>query len=173
MEKIYSLRSLLIHEMQDLYNAEKQLVKALPRVAKKASAPELKSAVEEHLAQAEMHVNRLEQAFALLGEEAEEVTCKAMKGLIKEADELLKEESSDEARDAAIIAAAQKVEHYEIASYGSATKWADCIGRADVKLLLGQTLDEEEKTDKRLTELANAGINRRAADIAEQQELVE
>jgi ferritin-like metal-binding protein YciE len=175
MEKINSLKGLLLHEMQDLYSAEKQLVKALPKVAKQASSPELKTAVEEHLAQTEEHVTRLENVFTLLGEEATETTCKAMKGLIKEANDILKREGTGEARDAAIIAAAQKVEHYEIASYGTLTKWAATLGRDDIKLLLGQTLDEEEKTDQRLTDLATSGINQRAAEIAaeQEQELVE
>jgi len=174
MEKLNSLKNLFVHEIQDLYSAELQLTKALPKVAAKATSPELKNAVEEHLAQTEEHVSRLEQVFHLLGEEPTELTCKAMKGLIKEAKDILKEEASPETRDAAIIAAAQKVEHYEIASYGTVAKWADVIGRNDIKQLLGQTLDEEEKADRRLSELAEAGINQRAAAYrAEEKELTE
>lgn len=170
MEKLNSLEALLLREVQDLYSAEQQLVKALPKVAKKASSPELRTAVEEHLAQTGEHVNRLEQVFELLGAPAKATTCKAMKGLIAEADEVLKEKATPETRDAAIIAAAQKVEHYEIASYGTVAKWAAVVGRDDIKKLLGQTLDEEEKTDRRLTELAQSGINQRAAEQRSDEE---
>ncbi|HET7626198.1 MAG TPA: ferritin-like domain-containing protein [Verrucomicrobiae bacterium] len=169
MEHIKSLEGLLLHEIQDLYSAEKQLVKALPKVAEKASSPQLKSAVEQHLQQTEEHVNRLERVFDMLGAPAKTTTCKAMKGLINEAEELLKIKGPDETRDAAIVLAAQKVEHYEIASYGSATKWAAIMGRNDVKAVLGQTLNEEEQTDQKLTQLATSGINQRAADYREQQ----
>src|SRR5204863_6975227 len=132
MEKFNSLETLLLHEVQDLYSAEKQLVKALPKVAKKVSSPELRSAVEQHLQQTEQHVNRLEQVFGLLGVDPKARTCKAMKGLINEADEMISEDASPAARDAAIIAAAQKVEHYEMASYGTAKKWAETVGRNDI-----------------------------------------
>ena len=173
MEKITSLEDLLLHGVQDLYSAEQQLVKALPKVAKKISSPQLRSAVEEHLQQTEEHVNRLEQVFELLGAPAKSKTCKAMKGLINEADQILKEKGSAETKDAAIIAAAQKVEHYEIASYGTVAKWAEVIGRNDIQRLLGQTLSEEDQTDRRLTELAASGINQRAAEQREEEELAE
>ncbi|MEY2467288.1 MAG: hypothetical protein QOD03_1809 [Verrucomicrobiota bacterium] len=168
MKKLTSLEDLLLHEVQDLYSAEKQLIKALPKVAEQISSPELKTAVEEHLAQTEEHVNRLEQVFTLLGAEAKATTCKAMKGLLKEADDLLGEDAPPATKDAAIILAAQRVEHYEIASYGTATKWAASLGRSDIKQLLGQTLDEEEKTDSRLSLLAESGINQKAADAQEE-----
>lgn len=170
MEKLNSLEDLLLHEVQDLYSAEKQLVKALPKVAEKVTSPQLRSAVEEHLQQTEEHVNRLEQVFELLGAPAKAQTCKAMKGLIKEADEILKEDAPAETKDAAIIAAAQKVEHYEIASYGTVSKWAEIVGRNDIQKLLGQTLSEEEQTDRRLTELAASGINQRAAELRSEAE---
>jgi ferritin-like metal-binding protein YciE len=162
MENIDSLESLLLHEVKDLYHAEKQLVKALPKVAKKASSPELKHAVEEHLQQTEGHVNRLEQIFEMLGQPAKGTKCKGMAGIIDEAEEVMGYKGTPEARDAAIIMSAQKVEHYEIAGYGSAATWADLLGRQDIKNLLGQTLDEEERTDQRLTELAKSSINLRA-----------
>jgi ferritin-like metal-binding protein YciE len=164
MAKLNSLEVLLLHEVQDLYSAEKQLLKALPKVVKKISSPLLRSAVEEHLQQTEEHVDRLEQVFELLGADAKTRTCKGMKGLISEADEMISERASPAARDAAIIAAAQKVEHYEIATYGTARKWAETVGRNDIHRLLGQTLEEEEQTDQRLTELAASGINQKAAE---------
>jgi ferritin-like metal-binding protein YciE len=163
METMNSLEGLLLHEVQDLYHAEQQLVKALPKVASKASSPALKSAVEQHLQQTEQHVNRLEQIFQMLGQPAKGVKCKGMQGILDEADEVMKQKGTPETLDAAIIMSAQKVEHYEIASYGSAATWAEMMGRQDIKNLLGQTLDEEEKTDKKLTEIAKSGINQRAA----------
>ncbi len=164
MEKIESLEHLLIHELKDLYHAEKQLIKALPKVAKKASSPELKQAIEEHLEQTKEQAQRLEQVFELLGQPAKAVKCKGMQGILEEGEELFKQKAPAETLDAGIIMAAQKVEHYEIAGYGSATTWAKMIGRNDVKQLLGQTLDEEEKTDRKLTELAKASVNQRSAE---------
>lgn len=164
MDEITSMEGLLLHEVQDLYHAEKQLVKALPKVAQKASSPELKSAVEEHLQQTEGHVNRLEQVFQLLGQPAKGVKCKGMAGIIEEAEEVMKQKGTPETLDAAIIMSAQKVEHYEIAGYGSAATWAGMMGRQDIKQLLGQTLEEERTTDKKLTELAEAGVNQRAVE---------
>jgi len=169
MEKIESLESLLLHEVKDLYHAEKQLVKALPNVAEKASNPMLKSALEEHLQQTEGHVNRLEQIFQMLGQPVKGVKCKGMEGILDEGEEVLKIKDSPETRDAGIIMAAQKVEHYEIASYGSAATWAGMLGRQDIKNLLGQTLDEEEKADQKLTELAKSGINQQAREQRERQ----
>ena len=162
MEKIDTLEGLLLHEVKDLYHAERQLVKALPKVAEKASNPRLKSALEEHLQQTEQHVNRLEQVFQMLGEPAKGVKCKGMEGILDEGEEVMKLKGSPETRDAGIIMAAQKVEHYEIAGYGSAATWAEMLGRHDVKNLLGQTLDEEERADHKLTELAKGGINQQA-----------
>jgi len=173
MTKLNSLETLLLHEVQDLYSAEKQLVKALPKVAKKVSSPQLRSAVEEHLQQTEQHVNRLEQVFGLLGADPKARTCKAMKGLINEADEMMSEKASPATRDAAIIAAAQKVEHYEIASYGTARKWAQTVGRDDITRLLDETFKEEEQTDRRLTELATSGINQKAAEQMEEEDFAE
>lgn len=162
MKKMESLENLFLLEVQDIYNAEKQITRALPKAAKKASAPELKSALEEHLHQTENHVNRLEEVFKILGETPKSHTCSAMKGILAEAEELLTSNAEPEVLDAAIIGAAQKVEHYEIASYGSVIQWAKQMGRQDIKQLLGQTLDEEEKTDQKLSDLAKSSINARA-----------
>ena len=171
METMDSLESLLLHEIKDLYHAEKQLVKALPKVAEKASSAELRNAVQEHLQQTEGHVNRLEQIFQILGEPAKGTKCKGMAGILNEAESILKHDQSPATLDAAIIMAAQKVEHYEIAGYGSAASWADMLGRQDIKNLLGQTLEEEERTDKKLTELAKTGINQRAANRQPESQL--
>lgn len=163
MDRIDTLENLLIHEIKDLYSAEQQLVKALPKVAKKAHSPQLRQAIEEHLQQTEQHVNRLEQVFEFLGQSAKAVTCKGMEGILDEGEDDMSMKGTPETLDAAIIAAAQKVEHYEIASYGSAAHWASILGRQDVKQLLGQTLEEEETTDKKLTQLAKSGINQNSA----------
>jgi ferritin-like metal-binding protein YciE len=166
MEKFESLEHLLLHELKDMYHAEKQLVKALPKVAKKASSEELRAAMEDHLEETKNQVNRLEQVFELLGQPAKAVKCKGMEGILEEADEMLKQKSTPETLDAGIILAAQKVEHYEIASYGTAATWAEMMGRKDIKQLLGQTLSEEEQADKKLTQLAKAKVNRRSAEKA-------
>jgi ferritin-like metal-binding protein YciE len=166
MERIDTLESLLLHELRDLYHAEKQLVKALPKVAKKASAPELKQPIREHLAQTEEHVSRLEQAFDMLGQTPKAVKCKGMEGILDEGEEMMQEKGTPETLDAAIILAAQKVEHYEIAAYGSVATWAGMMGRQDLKRLLGSTLDEEKEADQKLTRLAESGINRQSADQA-------
>ncbi len=164
MEKINTLENLLVHELKDLYYAEQQLVKTLPKVAKKASSPELKSAIEEHLQETEGHVNRLEQIFELLNQPAKSVKCKGMNGILDEGEDVMDLDGTPETLDAAIIMSAQKVEHYEIAGYGTAANWAQMIGRQDVKNLLGQTLAEEERADKKLTELAKSSINPRSAE---------
>jgi ferritin-like metal-binding protein YciE len=161
MEK-HSLDSMFLMEVQDLYNAEKQLTKALPKAAKKASSEELKSAIQEHLTQTEGHVNRLEQVFKILGQPVKGRTCPAMKGILEEAEEVMSQKAEPSVLDAAIIGAAQKVEHYEIASYGTIVEWAKQMGREDIGRLLGQTLDEEEKTDQKLSELAKNKINLQA-----------
>jgi ferritin-like metal-binding protein YciE len=162
MGKENSLKDLFLMEVKDLYNAEKQLTKALPKAAKKASSPELKSAIEEHVRETEGHMNRLEQVFSMLGEPVKGRTCPAMKGILEEADEILGEKAEASVKDAGIIGAAQKVEHYEIASYGTIIQWAEQMGRDDIKQLLGQTLDEEKRTDQKLSELAKAHINMEA-----------
>ncbi|MDB6016017.1 MAG: ferritin-like protein [Pedosphaera sp.] len=167
METINSLDAIFLQEIKDLYSAEKQLTKALPKVAKKASSPELKSAIEEHLHQTEGHVNRLEEVFRILGQPPKARTCAAMKGILEEASEIMSQKADPSVLDAALVGAAQKVEHYEIASYGTIVQWAKEMGREDIKNLLGQTLDEEEKADQKLTELATTSINRKALAAAD------
>jgi ferritin-like metal-binding protein YciE len=163
MKKLESLEDLLMHEMQDLYSAEKQLTKALPKMAKAAQSPELKAAFEEHLRETEGHVDRLERAFEILGEKAKAKTCKGMEGLIKEGKEVIDEEAESSVHDAALIAAAQKVEHYEIGGYGTIATFAKLLGQSEVESLLKETLDEEKAADEKLTRIAMRGINIKAA----------
>jgi len=141
--KLETLKDLYIQELKDLYSAEKQLLKALPKMAKKASSDELRAAFEEHLTVTEGQVTRLEEVFKTLGKTAKAKTCKAMQGLIEEATEMMEEDADDAVTDAGLIAAAQKVEHYEIASYGTVQTWADLCGNEDAAELLQENLDEE------------------------------
>ena len=157
-----TLDELLEEELKDIYSAEKQLLKAMPRMAKKASSPELKTALEEHLRVTEGQVQRLEQVFEALGKPAKAKTCKAMQGLLEEAKEIMGEDASPSVLDAGIIAAAQKVEHYEIASYGTVRTWARLCGQEEAAGLLQQTLDEEGEADQRLTQLAENLVNPQA-----------
>ena len=161
--KLNTLQDLYIDELRDLYNAENQLLKALPKMAKGASSPELKQAIEEHLEQTRGHVDRLDQIFGRMDESPKGKTCYAMKGLVEEGSEIMDHEGEDFVLDAGLIAAAQKVEHYEIASYGTVRAWAEMLGEEDAAELLQQTLDEEGETDKRLTELAEDIVNVQAA----------
>jgi ferritin-like metal-binding protein YciE len=149
-----NLKSILIEELKDIYHAEGQLVKALPKMAKAAQNEDLKEGINEHLKQTENHVKRLERVFNLLDEPAKGKTCPAMKGLIEEGNETIKEHDASALRDVLIIAAAQKVEHYEIAAYGTARTLAEKLGETEVAEILQETLDEEGETDKRLTDLA-------------------
>ncbi len=160
--KIDSLRTLLEEELKDIYSAEKQLLKALPKMAKKATSPKLKGALQEHLEVTKRQVERLEEVFESLGKPAKAKTCKAMQGLVEEATEIMEEDAEDAVMDAGIIAAAQKVEHYEIASYGTVRTWARLVGANEAADLLQETLDEEEQTDQRLTDLAESFVNPRA-----------
>jgi ferritin-like metal-binding protein YciE len=162
--KIDSLRALLEEELKDIYSAEKQLLKAMPRMAKKASSAELKTALQEHMQVTERQVERLEGVFESLGKPAKSKTCKAMQGLIEEAKEIMGEDADDAVMDAGIIAAAQKVEHYEMASYGTARTWARLCGEEEAANLLQETLDEEGEADKRLTALAESIVNPEAQD---------
>lgn len=157
--KIDSLKTLLEEELKDIYSAEKQLLKALPKMVKKASSEELKAALQEHLEVTEGQIERLEQVFDALGKPAKAKTCKAMQGLIEEATEIMEEDADDAVMDAGIIAAAQKVEHYEIASYGTVRTWARLVGEEEAAELLQETLDEEGEADKLLTELAEGFVN--------------
>jgi ferritin-like metal-binding protein YciE len=161
--KLESLETLYVEELRDIYNAENQLLKALPKMAKAASASELKQAFEDHLEQTKEHVERLEEIFEKLDKKPTGKTCKAMKGLVEEGSEIIEEDGEEHVIDAGLIAAAQKVEHYEIASYGTVRTWAEILGEDDAVELLQQTLDEEGETDKRLSELAQELINVEAA----------
>jgi ferritin-like metal-binding protein YciE len=149
-----SLRDLYIDELKDLYSAETQMVKALPKMAKAASNDQLRQAFEEHLRQTSEHVSRLEQIFETLGEKPSGNKCLGMEGLVKEASETMKEDYSDEIKDAAIIGAAQRVEHYEIAGYGTVRAFAELLGETEHVSLLKETLNEEKQADEKLTQLA-------------------
>ncbi|TWT66136.1 ferritin-like domain-containing protein [Allorhodopirellula solitaria] len=160
-----SLECLLVDQMKDLYDAEHRLIDALPKMADAASSPQLKKAFQSHLRETKGHVNRLEQAFQLLDESAKRESCEAMKGLIKEGEEMIDSKGDPAIKDAALIAAAQRVEHYEMAGYGSARNFAQRCGRSDVADLLQQTLQEEGDADKKLTEVAESSINTAAARV--------
>jgi ferritin-like metal-binding protein YciE len=157
--KLDTLQKLYTDELRDLYNAENQLMKALPKMAKAASSEELKDAFEKHLEQTKGHVERLEQVFEELGEKPKGKTCRAMKGLIEEGSEILKEDGEDSVIDAGIIVAAQKVEHYEIAGYGSVRTFAHLLGQNKAAELLQTTLDEEAETNQLLNRLAESIVN--------------
>jgi ferritin-like metal-binding protein YciE len=163
MAKLNSLEDLLVEQLQDLYDAEHQITKALPKMAKAAASSELQQAFQMHLQQTENHIKRLEQVFDMLGQKAKGKTCEAMKGLIKEGDELMSENATAEVLDAGLIASAQRVEHYEMAGYGSVRTWAQQLGKQEAAKLLQQTLDEEGATDHKLTQLAERMVNTRAA----------
>jgi ferritin-like metal-binding protein YciE len=150
-----SLRETFLDELADVYDAEKQLTKALPKMAKAAEHEDLKAGFEQHLQETQGHVKRLEQVFEIFGEPAKGKKCKAMHGLVEEGEELIAEEEGD----AALICGAQKVEHYEIASYGCLAAWAKLLGETEAVELLEETLNEEKATDEKLTELAESVIN--------------
>ena len=164
MTKLSSLDDLLVHELQDIYNAEGQILKALPKLAKAATNSDLKKAFAEHRVQTEGHVRRLEEVFKLLGLPAKGKKCDGMAGLIEEGKKTIEQDAEPSVLDAALIAAAQKVEHYEIASYGCVCTYAEMLGLDQVHELLGQNLDEEETTDQRLTALAESVINLEAEE---------
>lgn len=161
-----SLEELFIDELRDLYSAEEQITRALPKLAKKASSPQLQAAFEEHLEQTREHISRLEQIFKDLGESPEGKTCRGMAGLLKEGDEMMSEEYEPETMDAALISAAQRVEHYEMAGYGTVRTWAKLLDNSSAAKLLQKTLDEEGDTDKKLTKLAESKINKQAEKAA-------
>ena len=157
--KLDTLQQLYTDELRDLYNAENQLLKALPKMATAASSEELKDAFEKHLEQTKGHVERLEEVFQELGEKPKGKTCRAMKGLIEEGSEILKQGGDESVIDAGIIVAAQKVEHYEIAGYGSVRTFAHLLGQNKAAELLQSTLDEESETNEVLNRLAESIIN--------------
>lgn len=154
MAKIKSLNDFLIEELKDLYSAEKQITKALPKMAKAAAAEELKEAFQNHLQETEGQISRLEEISNILGKTLTGKKCKAMEGLMQEGKELLEEDIELNVRDVALIAAAQKVEHYEIASYGCARTYAKLLGMSDIEKLLQETLDEEGNANKILNEIS-------------------
>ncbi|HEY5748632.1 MAG TPA: ferritin-like domain-containing protein [Chryseolinea sp.] len=160
------LGKLFENELKDIYWAEKALMDALPKMIENASSPELAEALENHLAETENHVTRAEQVFEILGKEATTKKCEAMAGLIKEGEELMKDTEEGVMRDAAIISAAQKVEHYEIASYGTLRTFAQTLGLDEAVSLFEETLDEEKNADATLTEVAESVVNIEAADEA-------
>jgi len=156
------LHELFLAELADVYNAEQQLIKALPKMAKTSESDELKEALESHLEETVEHARRLEEVAEGLDESIKRKTCAAMKGLIEEAGDLMKEQKNSSALDAAIIAAGQKVEHYEIASYGTLVAWARHMGHDDAVSLLEETLEEEKQADEKLTSVAESVANQKA-----------
>lgn len=160
---IQTLDDLFVHTLQDIYYAENQITKALPKMIAKATDPELKSGFEKHLKETEGQIERLERVFTMHGHEPKAVTCPAIDGIIKETNEVSGEIGDKTVLDAALIASAQAVEHYEITRYGTLVAWAKQLGRDDCAGVLQQTLDEERATDERLTRLAESQVNRRAA----------
>lgn len=165
-----ALMHLMVSELKDIYWAEKALVKALPKMAKKATSEELVEAIESHLSETEGQVSKLEQVFELLEMRAVAKKCEAMAGLLKEGDEMVKESEEGGMRDAAIISAAQKVEHYEIATYGTLRTFAETLGLEDVASIFEEILDEEKSADEKLTEIAVSTINIEAAEEVDAEE---
>jgi ferritin-like metal-binding protein YciE len=161
--KLETLTDLYIHELKDLYSAEQQLVKALPKMAKAAGNKELVAGFQEHLEQTKGHAQRLEQILSSHKQTARGPKCKGMEGIVAEGAELIEEEADDEVKDAGLIAAAQRVEHYEMAGYGTARTYAELLGDKEAANLLQMTLEEERATDQKLTKLAKAAINVAAA----------
>jgi len=173
MPRLASLDDLLVHELQDIYHAEGQILEALPRMVKAAAHLDLKHALEAHRQQTESQVRRLERAFMLLGVPAKRRTCEGMAGLLEEARQILGEAAGSPLMDVALIAAAQKIEHYEIAAYGTVCTYAEMLGYDQVHELLGQNLDEEETTDQKLTALAESVIQQHREDLVLQDERME
>jgi ferritin-like metal-binding protein YciE len=161
--EIKTMDDLFVHQLRDIYYAEKQIVNALPEMIEKAQDSTLKQGFKTHLEETKNHVTRLEQVFRLLGKEAKGADCPAIDGIIEEAEDVAGEVDDKQVLDAALIAAAQAVEHYEIARYGTLVAWAKQLGRNDCANLLQQNLDEEKATDKKLTSLAESAVNRKAA----------
>jgi ferritin-like metal-binding protein YciE len=173
MATVDSLKSLLIEQVKDLYDAEKRLTKAIPKLAKASTNEELQSALHEHLDETETQVSRIEQVFELLDQRPKAKPCAGMKGIIEEGDEHAKEDyDDDDLRDAVIIGSAQRVEHYEIAAYGTAIAHARLLGLDDVVELLESSLEEEKRADVKLTEIAESVVNLEAAADDEEQEVV-
>jgi len=161
--ELENLQDLYIHELKDLYSAERQIIQALPKMIKAASSDKLRAGFQEHLKQTEGHANRLQKILSSLGQTTRGKKCKGMEGVIAEGAEILKQEADSEVRDAGLISAAQRVEHYEIAGYGTARTYAELTGDNEAARLLQTTLNEEAETDKKLSHLAKSEINVAAA----------
>jgi ferritin-like metal-binding protein YciE len=166
MARSGTLHDAFLDELRDLYDAEKQLTKALPKLAKNATSPKLREAFESHLEETRGHVERLEQAFEELDEKARGKHCDGIAGIIEEGKSIMDEEFDDSTMDACLIAAGQRAEHYEIGAYGTVIAWAEAMGHKQVVSLLQQNLNEEKNADKKLSALAEGGINRQAAQAA-------
>jgi ferritin-like metal-binding protein YciE len=164
-KEIATFEDLFLHQLQDVYYAENQITKALPKMIDKATAPALKKGFETHLRETEGQIERLERIFGLIGEKAKAVTCPAIDGIIKEANEVAAEIADKAVLDAALIASAQAVEHYEITRYGTLIAWANQLGRSEVAAILKETLDEEYATDDKLTAMATGKINAKAEAV--------
>ncbi|NDW04788.1 YciE/YciF ferroxidase family protein [Jiella pacifica] len=160
---VTNLEELFLHTLKDVYYAEKQIVKALPKMAKKAGSEELKAAFEQHLTESKEHVTRLESVFEAIGKKPSAVKCDAIVGILHEATELMDEVEDPETLDAAMLAAAQAVEHYEIARYGTLAAWAGILGHKDAVKTLEATLGEEKATDDKLSKLGKSSVNKKAA----------
>lgn len=167
--KTNTFRELFLDELKDLYDAENRLVKALPKMAKTANSEGLRKGFEEHLEQTREHVSRLKEIFSILGEKPAGKKCLGIVGVLQEGDEIMGEDFEGSVMDAALISAAQRVEHYEIAAYGCVNAWAELLGESKASALLEKTLEEEKKTDEKLTELAE-GINAEAKGMAAEQQ---
>ena len=168
--KMETLQELYLEQLRDIYDAENQLTKALPKMAKTATNEELKAAFENHLEQTQEHISRLDQIFEELGEKSKGHKCEAMKGLLEEGKNMMEEDADEDVMDAGLICAAQKVEHYEIATYGCLRTYAEMLGFDDQADLLQETLDEEKDTDENLTELAVSCINLEAEEGEDEEE---
>jgi ferritin-like metal-binding protein YciE len=162
--QLENLQDLLKEDLKDVLHAENQILKALPKMIKAASNEQLQEAMEHHLEETKGHVDRVEQVMEMLGMSVKAKPCKAMQGIIEEGKEVMSEDAEDDVMDAALIGAAQKVEHYEIATYGTLCTYAELLGLKDAKRLLGQNLEEEKMADQKLSELAEAVINLEAAE---------
>jgi len=168
--KIETLQDLYLDELRDLYDAEKQLVKALPKMANAASSPHLRTAFESHLRETETHVARLERIFSELNEKPTGQSCDAMKGLIKEGDKIASNVDESPLRDAGLIGAANRVEHYEMAGYGTVRTFAEMLGYNNAVQLLEQTLEEEKEADRKLTQIAEQMVNDNALQVGAMQQ---
>jgi ferritin-like metal-binding protein YciE len=161
--ELQTLKDLYIHELKDLFSAEQQLVKVLPKMAKAASNKELAAGFQEHLEQTKGHAQRLEQILSSHQQTTRGPKCKGMEGIVAEGAEMIEEEADDEVKDAGLIATAQRVEHYEMAGYGTARTYAELLGDKEGAKLLGVTLEEERETDQKLSKLAKSAVNVAAA----------